>query len=101
MYCNQIFSLINNNKIENIIVCANYETANQIARNVYGDTAIAIDTTLYPVGIGNTYRDGLFYDFNNNVIERNLTEKEQIEKLKSDNDALLECLLEITELIYS
>ena len=37
MWCNQIFSLINDNKIQNTIVCDNYEVANQIARTTYGD----------------------------------------------------------------
>lgn len=80
MWCNQIFSLINNNKIQNTIVCDNYEVANQIAKSTYGEEAIAIDTTLYPVQIGDDYINGIFYR-ENEVINRNLTEKEQIELL--------------------
>lgn len=81
MWCNQIFSLISNNKIQNTIVCDNYELANQIARMTYGDESFAIDTTLYPVQINDDYIDGYFYR-DNKIINRNLTEKEEIEELK-------------------
>lgn len=69
--------------IQNIIVCENYEIASQIARATLGADAIAIDTTLYPVEIGNTYKDGTFYDGNGNVIPRNPTEAEEITRLNS------------------
>lgn len=69
--------------IQNIIVCENYEVASQIARATLGADAIAIDTTLYPVEIGNTYKDGTFYDGDGNVIPRNPTEAEEIATLKT------------------
>lgn len=107
MWCNQIFSLIHTDKIQNIIVCDNYEVANVIARNTYGDDAFAVETTLYPVSIGYKYQGGLFYDNDGNVIERNLTEEEEIRQLKYENDnlkstnAFLEnCILELSEEVY-
>ena len=81
MWCNQIFSLINNNKVQNTIVCDNYEVANQTAKIRYGNEAFAIDTTLYPVQTNDDYIDGNFYR-DNKIINRNLTEKEEIEELK-------------------
>ena len=39
MWCNQIFSLINEDKIKNTIVCDNYEVANQIAKITYENTS--------------------------------------------------------------
>lgn len=72
--------------IANIIVCASYEIASRIARCEFGESALAIDTTLFPVAIGDTYRDGVFYDYLGNVIERNLTESEQIEALTIANE---------------
>lgn len=82
MWCNQIFSLISENQIQNIIVCDNYEIANQIARMNYGDNAYAVDTTQYPVSIDCKYIEGIFYDMENNIVERNPTEQEEIQLLK-------------------
>ncbi|WMJ90615.1 hypothetical protein [Anaerocolumna sp. MB42-C2] len=62
MWCNQIFSLINEETIQNIIVCDNYETANQIARVQYGDDAYAVDTTQYPLSIGCKHINNIFYE---------------------------------------
>ncbi|MDF2841763.1 MAG: hypothetical protein K0R00_189 [Herbinix sp.] len=66
MWVNQIFSLITpvsetDNVVQNIIVCDNYEVANQIAKFNYGEFAFAVDTTQYPLSIGNIYRGGVFY----------------------------------------
>lgn len=89
MWINQIFSLINENEIQNIIVCDNYEVANQIARASYGETAYAVDTTLYPVGIGYKHIDGFFYDTSDNLVEANPTEAEEIANLKNLNTSLM------------
>ena len=61
MWCNQIFSQIKHETIKNIIVADNYEIANQLARTIYGEGAIAVDSTQYPVSIGDIYREGIFY----------------------------------------
>ncbi len=85
MWCNQIFSLISPiediNTIQNIIVCDNYEVANSIARMSYGDEAFAVDTTLTPVQIGNTYTDGLFYD-GENIVLSNPSKEQRIELME-------------------
>ena len=94
MWCNQIFSLINEDKIKNTIVCDNYEVANQIAKITYGDNAFAVDTTLYPVNIGDNYINGLFYR-DGELIERNPTEEERITEL---NNQLTEAQLALCEL---
>lgn len=93
MWCNQIFSLLSlvqeateeqsaMYKIENIIVADSYEFASKVARTNYGNTALAIDTTLYPVSIGFTYITGNFYDTNNVLVVKNKTEQERIEQLE-------------------
>lgn len=71
--------------IANVIVCPTYEIASRIARCEFGESALAIDTTLYPVAIGDFYKDGVFYDPLGNEIKRNLTESEQIEALTLAN----------------
>ena len=88
MWCNQIFSLMSQTNdssyvIENIIVADNYTLANKIAQSQYGINAIAIDTTLYPVSIGNTYKDGIFYNNKGVEIKPNPTEQQQINQLNS------------------
>jgi hypothetical protein len=93
MYINQIFSYIKDEVIQNIVVCDNYTLANELARLTYGEDAIAVDTTLYPVGIGFKYVGGRFYDAEGvNEIFSNPTEAEQIAILKAQNQALLERL---------
>ena len=96
MWCNQIFSLINEDKIKNTIVCDSYEVANQIAKITYGDNAFAVDTTLYPVNIGDDYINGLFYR-DGELIERNPTEEERITELNNQLTAAQLALCELYE----
>ena len=111
MIYNQIFSLMSNQgdgsyKIENIIVADNYEIAASLARNAYGDDAIVVDTTLYPVSIGMTYKDGIFYNSEEVEVEKQKSEEEKItelesnvEKLQSENTDLKERLEQTQEAI--
>jgi hypothetical protein len=82
MWCNQIFSLIQEETIKNIIVADNYEIANQLARMQYGDEAYAVDTTQYPVGIGYKHIDGVFYDEDEVAINQNPNESQNIALLQ-------------------
>lgn len=61
MYIKQTFAIIHDEIVKQNIVCDNYELANQLARNVYGDSAIAVDSTQYLVSEGDYYIDGNFY----------------------------------------
>ena len=85
MWCNQIFSQISENVIKNIIVCDNFEMANYLARCTYGDAAFAVDTTLYPIRIGDTYDNGKFYRISEDGIRteipKNPTQEELITQL--------------------
>ena len=87
MKINEQFALLMHREtdymIQNIIVCENYETASQIARATLGADAIAVETTRYPVEIGNTYINGAFFDSEGNLIEPNPTETEEIERLNA------------------
>lgn len=77
MYVKQTFAIIQGETIKQDIVCDNYELANQLARNVYGEDAIAVDSTQYPISEGDKYIDGHFY-FKDGVtrIPRNNTGEE-------------------------
>ena len=61
MVVHQVFAHILDNKIKNVIVCDNYEGANQLARSIYGQNAIAVECTQYPCGIGDFYIDNSFH----------------------------------------
>ena len=61
MVGHQVFAHILDNKIKNVIVCDNYEVANQLARSIYGQNAIAVECTQYPCGIGDFYIDNSFH----------------------------------------
>ena len=61
MVVDQVFAHILDNKIKNVIVCDNYEVANQLARSIYGQNAIAVECTQYPCGIGDFYIDNSFH----------------------------------------
>ena len=61
MVVHQVFAHILDTQIKNVIVCDNYEVANQLARAIYGDNAIAVECTQYPCGIGDFYVDNTFH----------------------------------------
>lgn len=61
MVVHQVFAHILDTKIKNVIVCDNYEIANQLARATYGPTAIGVECTQYRVGIGDYFIDNVFY----------------------------------------
>ena len=61
MVVHQVFAHILDTKIKNVIVCDNYEIANQLARSTYGPTAIGVECTQYPCGIGDYFVDNVFY----------------------------------------
>ncbi|WP_313579577.1 hypothetical protein [Lacrimispora sp.] len=69
MVVHQVFAQIFEEEIKNIIVCDNYEMANRLARAVYGVEAFAVDCSQYPCGVGDKYRDGIYYHVNNDESE--------------------------------
>lgn len=92
MYVKQTFAIIQGDIVKQDIVCDNYELANQLARNIYGEGAIAVDSTQYPISEGDKYIDGYFY-FKDGVtrVPRNNTGEEnallavkKVNELESD-----------------
>lgn len=85
--------------VANTFVCDNYNTANTLAKSTYGEEAFAVDTTRYPVSVGNEYRHGSFYDENGAMIFPNPTEDEKIIALEVENAKLKEAIAELKECI--
>lgn len=92
MYVKQTFAIIQGETVKNDIVCDNYELANQLARSVYGEDAIAVESTQYPISVGDNYRDGVFYYKNSEIAvprqntgeENALLAVEKVTELESD-----------------
>ena len=98
MFHHQIYAQIKNERVLNICVCDNYEIANQVARNLYGKDAIAIECTYWDCEINDIYRCGAFYDSFGNMREYKGSEAEKIDILKRqislDNDTILDLMYE-------
>ena len=97
MFYHQVYAEIDNKKVKNIMVCNNYEMANVLARNTYGNNAIAVECTYWACGIGDTYLNGAFYDSQGNIREYIGSEAENISKLTADNAQLKSQLSEDNE----
>ena len=82
MIVHQVFAIIYEEIVQNIIVCDNYELANQIARGTYGEEAIAVDCLQYPCMIGGSYKNGKFYDLEGNEIAYVPTQEQQVATLQ-------------------
>lgn len=84
MWCNQIFSQIKDETIKNIIVADNYEIANYLARDIYGDGAFTVESTQYPASIGDKYIDGVFFfkDGVTPIPRTNTAEEDALEALQ-------------------
>lgn len=61
MYIKQTFALVSGDEVKQDIVCSNFEIANQLARRIYGDDAIAVESTQYSISEGDKYIGGYFY----------------------------------------
>lgn len=88
MIVHQVFAIIYEEIVQNIIVCDNYELANQIARGTYGEEAIAVDCLQYPCMIGGLYKNGKFYDLEGNEIAYVPTQEQQVATLQEMNKTL-------------
>jgi hypothetical protein len=96
MWVNQIFSFVQGTDIVNIVVCDNYTVANDVARLSYGEEVFAIESTLYPVSIGDKYIEGKFYKVDGvTEIPRNPTEEEEIARINSENIVLTEYIIDL------
>lgn len=88
MIVHQVFATVYEETVQNIIVCDNYELANQIARGTYGNEAIAVDCLQYPCFIGCKYKNGKFYDLEDNEIAYVPTQEQQVATLQQINKTL-------------
>lgn len=92
MIAQLVYAIISEQKVKSLNVCSDIETAQIVARAIYGVDAFAIEVTYIPCQEGDLYRDGEFYRVddsgNEKLISALPTEKEEIENLKKENNEL-------------
>lgn len=92
MIVHQIYAMINNESVQNIMICENYEEANRITRAVYGEEAIAVDCLQYPCQAGDWYHDGRFWRLQEDGTETEIdyvpTQEQEVQSLRAENDEL-------------
>lgn len=95
---NAVWALICDDTIMNIIDCLDgYEMANQLARVCYGDEAIAININQWLCGIGDIYRNGVFFHVDDEKKKeipyvKLLTDEEELQALKIETAELKEVI---------
>ena len=106
MIVHQVYAMIDEEgTVQNVMVCDNYEDANQIVRAVYGDNAVAVDCLQYPCGIGDKYLNNTFYthkrDENGERTEELVeikyvpTQEQQVASLNNANDNLMVMMADV------
>lgn len=88
MIVHQVFAIVYKEIVQNIIVCDNYELANQLARGTYGNEAIAVDCLQYRCFKDCKYKDGKFYDLEDKEIPYVPTQEQQVATLQQMNKIL-------------
>lgn len=88
MIVHQVFAIVYKEIVQNIIVCDNYELANQLARGTYGNEAIAVDCLQYRCFKDCKYKDGKFYDLEDKEIPYIPTQEQQVATLQQMNKIL-------------
>lgn len=61
MWCTQNFAFIADGEVQDVVVCDDYNIANELAVNMYGKDAIALDCTHYALQKGDIYFKQKFY----------------------------------------
>ena len=99
MIVHRLFAEISDDIVQNIIVCEDYELANQLSRATYGPAAIAVECTQYPINIGSIWKDNKFFRKNEDgtLVEARYvaTAEEEVQILRGENEELTLALASI------
>ena len=103
MYYQRVWGQIDTQGIiRNIIVCDNYEEANYLTRCSYGEGSFAVEINNWQTNIGDTYKQGIFYNKNGEPCNQLPDVRERmsnVETRTTENEEVLNVLL--TEVIPS
>ena len=94
MAVHEVYAQIWEGKVQNIIVCDNYEMANYLSRMSYGEEGYAVECSRYACMLGDLYHDGAFWREDPESGEESEvryipTSGEQMAALEAENAALL------------
>lgn len=99
MIVHQVYAIISEETVENIMVCDNYEEANRIARCAFGNEAIAVDCLQYPCSPGDRYHNGKFWHMGEDGQETEITyvptQEQQVAALQTLNNELTLAMAEM------
>lgn len=100
MIVHEVFAQIHEGEVKNVMVCDNYPTADYLTKCTYGPGAFAVDCLQYPCGIGDKYRDGVFWRTDPETGEETQipyvpTQEQQIAMLQAEKDGLTLALAEL------
>lgn len=98
MVCHEVFALISENEVKNVIV-GDFYNCNKIARMDYGNEAFAIEVTQIPVQPGDIYENGLFkrgVEGKKVIIDPIPTDSQKIDMLTAENASLRAYLNDIS-----
>lgn len=92
MAVHEVYAQIWEGKVQNIIVCDNYEMANYLSRMSYGEDSFAVECSRYACTLGDLY-DGAFWRKDPETGEESEvryipTSEEQVAALEAENAAL-------------
>ena len=93
MTVHEVYAQIWEGKVQNIIVCDNYEMANYLSRMSYGEEGFAVECSRYACTLGDFYHDGAFWRRDpetgeESEVKRIPTSEEQVAKLEAENAVL-------------
>lgn len=57
-----VYAYILNETVMNVVVCDNYQLANDVAKGSYGNDAFAVECAQWACSIGDKYINGVFYE---------------------------------------
>lgn len=99
MLAHYTYAVINNDIVQNVMVCSDIDLANRIAMATYGKDAFAIEVSYIPCAIGDKYEGGKFYHTGEDGIvtevEEVPNEKAEIAALKSQNQSITLALADL------
>lgn len=95
----RVWAFILDNEVKNVVVSETYQTADSLAKNIYGIDSFAVEITYIPTSIGHKYENGIFKDLGGNVIEPLPTTEQEVVTLKTENETLNQALTESSMLI--
>lgn len=96
MAVHQTYAIIYEETVQQVSLFDNYEEANQVARAVYGDTAIAVDCQQYPCQAGDKYINNTFYKADGvTPIPYIPTQEQQVAQLRAENQELTLALADV------